>query len=174
MLKLIAKWAWVGAIVWGLVLVGSGVFMYSEGKAAENEVRDTLAEEQITTSADAEIPAAPVTDAATAKAQAEVIKHHVLTQTGGKTYAQLSSKIPEEAALRTTYLNSVTLRSALMQGFLAFKIADLVMGVGAIIGVMGLSHVVLGLYLGLFIVKPFAKTAEVPGAALRGTAPQGT
>ena len=174
MFKLVAKWAWVGAIAWGLVLVGSGAFMLSEGRAAHNEVRDTLASEAIVSSQDAGIPGVPVTSAATAKAQAEAIKTHVLTSTGGKTYAQLNSKIPEEAALRTTYLNSVTLRTALMEGYLSFKVADLVMGVGAIIGVLGLSHVVLGLYLGLFIVKPFARKEAEAGGGRRIVAPQGT
>jgi hypothetical protein len=165
MFKLIAKWAWIGAIAWGLVLVGSGAFMFAQGRTAHNEVRDTLADEQIVSSADSDIPSVAVNSAATAKAQADAIRGHILAQTGGKTYAQLDSKIPAEAALRTTYLTSVTLRTALMEGYLSFKVADLVMGVGAIIAVLGLSHVVLGVYLGLFIVRPFARAEAAEAAA---------
>jgi hypothetical protein len=68
-----------------------------------------------------------------------------MTQTGGKTYAELGRDDP----LRTTYLQSVTLRTALMESYLAFKVADLVMGMGLIVALLGASQVVLGGFLGL-------------------------
>jgi hypothetical protein len=54
---------------------------------------------------------------------------------------------------RATYLNSVTLRTALMESYLAFKVSDLVLGMGVIVVLLGLSHVALGSFLGLLIVK---------------------
>src|SRR6266545_7689119 len=144
-MNLVKKWAWLGAIAFGLVLVGSGAYMVSEARAAHNEVRDTLADERIVSSEDADIPLAAVTGPAEAKAQAEAIKAHILTTTGGKTYAEMARDDPN----RATYLNSVTLRTALMESYLAFKVSDLVQGVGIIVAMLGLSHVVLGAYLGL-------------------------
>jgi hypothetical protein len=148
-LKLITKWAWVGAIAFGLVLSGAGVFMMNEGRLAHDEVRDTLAEERIITAEDAEIPLAPVDSAAEAKAQADIIREHALRTTGGKTYSELDRDDPN----RATYLNSVTLRTALMESYLAFKISDLVVGMGAIVVLLGLSHVAMGVFLGLLVLR---------------------
>jgi hypothetical protein len=141
----IVKWAWVGAVAFGLSLMGAGAFMVSEARTAHNEVRDALAAERIITAEDAEIPLASVDTAAEAKAQADVIKKHSLAITEGKTYAELDRTDPR----RNTYLQAVTLRTALMESYLAFKVSDLVSGVGIIVGLLGASHVVLGLYLGL-------------------------
>jgi hypothetical protein len=157
-MKLLLKYAWTGAVVFGFVLAGAGLFMVNEGRAAYSEVRDTLAAERIVTAEDAEIPLAPVTGPAEAKAQAEVIRKHVLATTGGKTYAELERTDPN----RAVYLNSVTLRTALMQSYMAFKIADLVQGVGVLVALLGLSHVVLGLYLG--VVLPRLREREAGGS----------
>ncbi len=143
--KSIMHWAWIGAMLFGLGLIGAGAFMVSQGQSAHNQVRDALSAEMIVTPADSALPNTPVTGAAQAKAQADVIWKHVLTQTGGKTYAQLDQADP----LRATYLQSVTLRTALMESYLAFKVADLVTGVGVIVALLGASQVVLGGFLGL-------------------------
>lgn len=154
----ILKWAWLGAILFGVVLVGAGAFMVYEGRAAHDDVRDALADERIITSEDAEIPLAQVDSAAEAKAQADVIRKHALEASGGKTYAEMDRDDPA----RATYLNSVTLRTALMESYMAFKTADLVVGVGVIVGLLGLSHVALGGFLGLIVLK--GKVAEAGGS----------
>jgi hypothetical protein len=133
--------------MFGVGLVAAGLFMASEGRTAHNDVRDALSAERIVTPADSAIPNAPVTGAAEAKAQADIIWEHVLTLTGGKTYAELDREDP----LRATYLQSVTLRTALMESYLAFKVADLVVGVGLIIALLGASQIVLGVFLGLMV-----------------------
>jgi len=144
-MEFIRQKAWIGAIVFGVVLIGAGVFMAREGRLAYNDVKDTLAAERIVSAEDAGIPMAPVTGPEEAKAQAEVIKAHMLKTTNGKTYAELDRTDPN----RAQYLNSVTLRTALMESYMAFKIADLVSGVGLIVIALGGSQVVLGIYLGL-------------------------
>jgi hypothetical protein len=149
MMRAIASWAWVGAVIFGLVLAGAGLFMVQQGRSAHTEVRDTLSSERIVTPEDAGIPLAPVTGPDEAKAQAEIIRKHALTLTGGKTYAELARDDPN----RTTYLQSVTLRTALMESYLAFKVSTLVVGTGIIIVLLGLSEVVLGLYLGLAVPR---------------------
>jgi hypothetical protein len=156
---LIAKWAWVGAVAFGLVLFASGAYMIGEARSAHDEVRDALAAERIITAEDAEIPLAPVNNAAAAKAEADVIQMHALRTTEGKTYAELDRADPR----RATYLQAVTLRTALMESYLAFKVADLVQGVGAIVAMLGLSQVVLGLYLGLIAAPARERAAAASG-----------
>ena len=144
-MKLIVRWAWVGAIIFGVALIAAGGYMVREARLAHDDVRDALAAEKIVTADDAEIPLAPVNGPAEAKAQADAIQAHVLKTTGGKTYAELDRADPN----RNLYLQAVTLRTALMESYLAFKVADLVQGVGIIVVMLGASHVVLGGYLGL-------------------------
>jgi hypothetical protein len=163
----ILRWSWLGAIVFGVILVGAGVFMVYEGRTAHNDVRDTLAEEKIISSEDAGIPLAEVDSAAEAKAQAEAIREHALEASGGKTYAEMDRDDPA----RATYLTSVTLRTALMESYLAFKTADLVMGMGAIVILLGVSHIAMGVFLGLLVMKPEKVTeASAQGHAQLGSA----
>src|SRR5690242_14335554 len=150
MRRLLARYAWLGAIVFGIVLIVAGAYMVLAGRQAHNDVRDTLAEEHIITSQNAEIPMKPVTGPAEAKAQADQIKQGALNITGGQTYAELPQNDPN----RATYLNSVTLRTALMQSYMAFKVADLVSGIGLLVALLGVSSIALGTYLGFVVVRP--------------------
>ena len=163
-MKLLTKWAWIGAVAFGFVLVGAGVFMMYEGRTAHDDVRDTLADERIISSEDAAIPLAEIDSAAEAKAQAEIIRAHALEQSGGKTYAEMARDDPN----RPTYLNSVTLRTALMESYLAFKVGDLVVGMGAIVVLLGLSHVALGAFLGLVLRGESAEVGP-PGVTQIGS-----
>jgi hypothetical protein len=156
-MNFLTKWAWVGAVAFGIVLTGSGAFMVSEARSAHDEVRTALADERIITAEDAEIPLQPVDSAAEAKAQADIIRAHALNLTGGKTYAEMDRTDPN----RATYLNSVTLRTALMESYLAFKVADLVLGIGIIVAMLGLSHIVLGAYLAV-ITAPARRQQDRP------------
>src|SRR3954470_15530924 len=108
-MKALMRYAWIGAVVFGVCLAGGGAFMIVEGRSAHDEVRDTLASEKIVTPEDAGIPTAPVTGPDEAKA--DIIREHVLKITGGKTYAELDKNDPN----RNTYVTSVTLRTALME-----------------------------------------------------------
>ena len=155
-MEFIKQRAWIGAIVFGLVLVGAGLFMVREGRLANNDVKDTLAAERIVSAEDADIPLAAVTGPEEAKAQADAIRAHMLKTTNGKTYAEMDRNDPN----RAQYLNSVTLRTALMESYMAFKIAELVQGVGLIVALLGGSQVVLGAYLGI-VARPARDTRTV-------------
>ena len=152
----VIRWAWLGAVAFGVILVGAGIFMIAEGRSAHDEVRDTLADERIITAEDAEIPLAEVDSAEEAQAQADIIREHALAASGGKTYAELDREDPA----RAVYLNSVTLRTALMESYLAFKVSDLVAGMGVIVVLLGLSHVALGIFLGLVVKSREQTPAE--------------
>jgi hypothetical protein len=58
-----------------------------------------------------------------------------------------------------------------MESYLAFKVADLVQGVGIIVALLGASHVVLGVYLGLAmrIAGRKAEAATATGMPLERT-----
>ena len=143
------RWGWIGAIALGIILVGAGIYMVVEGRNAHDDVRDTLADERIDISEDTGLPAGPVDSADEAEAQANVIREHVLETTGGLTYAELARDDPN----RDLYLQSVTLRTALLQSYMAFKVSDLVSGVGIIVALLGGSHIALGAYLGSVVMK---------------------
>lgn len=123
------------SLVLSFVLIGAGAVMLQQGLAAKGQVRDALVAEHITTAGDAEIPDAPVDSAATAKAQADVIQHHTLDRTEGKTYADMDREDPN----RDFYLKAVTLRTSLMSAYMGFKVADLVSGLGALLLAVGLG-----------------------------------
>jgi hypothetical protein len=131
-------WFWVAPAILGIVFIGGGIYMMMEGGNAKDDVRDAIVRENITTSEDASIPNERVDDADTAQAQAEVIEKHVLETTGGKTYAELERDDPD----RATVLNSVSLRTALNLAVMGFKISDLVIGMGAFMVVLGITHIV--------------------------------
>ena len=143
-------WFWVAPLVLGVVFIAGGLYMASEGRAAKDEVRDAVVRENIMTSEDASIPNVPVTNAATAKAQAEAIEAHVLKTTGGETYATVdryvaadgvSTTSDKEQALivdgnpvpnpaRNTAFQGAALRTSLNLAVMGFKISDLVIAMG--------------------------------------------
>ena len=69
--NLARHWFWVAPLVLGVAFIAGGVYMVSEGNSAKDEVRDAIVRENIVTSEDAAIPNVQVTNAATAKAEAE-------------------------------------------------------------------------------------------------------
>ena len=128
----------------GIGLVGVGLW-------ARHDVTRTLARERITGPA-----ARPVTTAAAARSLAEVIRASTLEATGGRTYSEVPSyldadRVPTSdasAALEDErtgkpvdnpdaelWLQATTLQTALMQAYLAFRLAELTAGLGvALVG----------------------------------------
>src|SRR3989304_2070117 len=132
-LATVRRFMWLGAVVLGFVFIAAGAYMVSEGLSAKDQVQDTLVAERIVTAEDASIPNAAVNDAATAESQANVIKTHTLESTEGRTYSEMDREDP----LRATYLNSVSLRTALNLAVMGFKLSELVIGFGAVVGGLG-------------------------------------
>jgi hypothetical protein len=143
-------WFWVAPLVLGVAFIVGGLYMVSEGNSAKDEVRDAIVRENIVTSEDATIPNVPVTNAATAKAQAEAIEAHTLKTTGGETYATVdrylaadgesTTSVREEALIvdgnpvpnpaRNTAFQGAALRTSLNLAVMGFKVSDLVIGMG--------------------------------------------
>ena len=137
-LNMARHWFWVAPIVLGIAFIGAGIYMVSEGREAHDEVRDAIVREKITTSDDATIPNETVDDAATAKAQANVIEKHYLEITGGRTYAELDRDDPN----RDTALTAANLRTSLNLAVMGFKVSDLVVGMGFFLVAVGATFVI--------------------------------
>lgn len=120
--------------VLGLISIIIGAVMIVAGAVTWGSVSTKLAAENITVSADAPMFAgAHVTGPLEAFVQADVINHHALEATGGKTYAQLDKEDP----LRATAMNGSFLRASLFTSVIAFGVALFAMGVGALAIVIG-------------------------------------
>ena len=133
---------WIGALGLGLLLLGLGTFFVVLGFEAKDTIRTALAEEGVMTSADAVefgVPAGVlVDDAKTAEAQANVIKMHSIDRYGR--YADMDRDDPN----RDTYIKGLTLRNALNMAVMGFGVADLAIGTGAVIMVLGVGTAALG------------------------------
>ena len=131
-----AKLVGVLSIVFGVIAFVGGIVTWAT-------VTSQLAAENITVPADSPlVPGAKVQDPISAYAQAEIINHHAMTASGGKTYAELGTMITEAknnndqasvdkyTALRTTMMNASFLRASLFTSVVSFGVAALAIGVG--------------------------------------------
>ncbi|MEA5055746.1 MAG: aromatic ring-opening dioxygenase LigA [Propionicimonas sp.] len=113
----------------GLVTMILGLVFIIAGIATWGAVSSKLAAEKITVSGDAYLMAgAPVVDPISAFVQADMISHHALEATGGKTYAELDKEDP----LRATAMNGSFLRASLFTSVIAFGVALFAVGVGVV------------------------------------------
>ena len=137
--------AGIGVGLAGIGLVGVGLW-------ARWDVRRALSRERIVVPLGPDPSTATVRSAGAARSLAEVIRERTVEAAGGRTYAETDpylapdgSTTPDESSAlvdeRTgrpvsnpdyeLWIRSTTLQSALMQAYLAFRLADLSMAVGA-------------------------------------------
>jgi hypothetical protein len=120
----------------GLISIIAGAVMIIAGGVTWGAVSSHLADENITVSDDAGSFAGQQVDTPwEAFSQADIINHHSLKATGGKTYAELDKEDP----LRATAMNGSFLRASLFTSVVAFGVAALVMGVGVVFGLIGFA-----------------------------------
>ncbi|WP_418276740.1 aromatic ring-opening dioxygenase LigA [Isoptericola jiangsuensis] len=118
----------------GLVGIVAGVVMILAGATTWVTVSSQLEAQHITVSEDAEFLAGDTVDGPfSAYAQAQIIDHHALEATGGKTYAELDQDDP----LRATAMNASFLRASLFTSVVAYGVSALVMGLGVLFGLFG-------------------------------------
>lgn len=122
------KFASIGAIVLGALLIIGGITTWVI-------VRDTLADQRITTSSDACLPDRAVKGPFTAYCQAKVIEKHTLDITEGQTYAELDREDPR----RATAMNSSFLQASLFTSILAFGVSAMAIGIGVLFLLIGLG-----------------------------------
>src|SRR4051812_33608483 len=79
----------IALMVLGLVFLGAGIYTVNRGLDAKDQVHDELVAQHITTTPDASMPNVPVNSVATARSMANIIDHHALEATGGRTYSEM-------------------------------------------------------------------------------------
>nr|WP_230322979.1 aromatic ring-opening dioxygenase LigA [Cellulomonas hominis] len=129
------------ARVIGIISAIAGIVLIIAGGVTWGSVSSHLADENITVSEDAaNFGGQAVTSPWTAFAQADIIQHHALEATGGKTYAELEQDDP----LRDVAMNASFLRASLFTSVVAFGVAALVMGLGIMFILIGWALFLLG------------------------------
>ena len=113
----------------GLLGMIAAAVLIVAGSVVWGMVSSQLSAEKITVSDDASFLAgAPVTGPFTAFAQADVINHHALEASEGKTYAQLAQDDPT----RATVMNASFLRASLFTSVVAYGVALFAAGMGVL------------------------------------------
>jgi hypothetical protein len=119
---------WIVAVIGAIMLVG--------GAATWVLVQDQLSAEKITVAEDARwLAGNDVNGPFSAYAQADIINHHALEASGGKTYAELDRNDP----VRQTVMTGSFLRASLFTSVLAFGVSAMAMGLGVVQILLGVS-----------------------------------
>jgi len=169
----------------GLVFLGAGAATVLRGFDAKEQVREALVAQRLTTPADASIPNARVDDAATAASMAAAVGVHELAANagdgypaGGRFLALDGSGTNDEARalknehgaplanpLRGAAFRTSSLRASLYTSVTAFDVADVVIGLGLLIAVLGLAVGGLGVALVGLAFPALARPAHLEPAA---------
>lgn len=122
-----------------LLLVAGGIVIIA-GIVTWAVIGSNLKAEKITVSGDASCAAGKdVNGPISAFCMAQVIDHHALAATGGKTYAELDKDDP----LRGTAMNASFLRASLFTSVVAYGVAAFAIGMGIVLILLGLAVRVL-------------------------------
>src|SRR5262245_55493917 len=125
----------------GIIVIVFGALFLVAGVTTYIVVSNTLADEHITVSKDADrFAGKDVRGPLTAYAQANVIEKHATEAAGGKTYAEL----PQDDPKRQTVMTASFLRASLFTSVVAFGVAALAAGLGVIFILLGLA--LLGIF----------------------------
>jgi hypothetical protein len=171
----------IGLMVIGLVFLVGGIYTVTQGLGARDKVRDELVAQAITTSEDASIPNVAVTDAATAESMADAIGVHSLEATGGRSYAELGRYLtpdggdtsdealalkdeagnPVPNPIRNVAFQATSLRTSLYTSVMAFKVSELVIGLGIMVAVLGLVVGGVGIALGALAIPTLGRRLHV-------------
>jgi hypothetical protein len=118
----------------GLVLIICGLIFAVAGVGAYIAVQQTLSDQKITVSDDADMFAGKdVNGPFTAYAQAMVIGKHAKEIAGGKTYAQL----PQDDPNRDTVMTASFLQASLFTSVVAFGVAAMAIVLGILLILVG-------------------------------------
>lgn len=193
----------IALIVIGLIFAAAGGYTMFRGFDAKDQVKTGLTKQQInipdrvdpaTGKVDEAVPAnwsgKPVNSAASAQEMANIIDHHAMASSNGKTYATIGRYLAKDgktdtndaaAALtgsdgkpvanpvRNTLLTASNLQSGLYTSVLAFNVADLVVGLGLMIITLGLAIGGLGVALAGLAIPGLARKLHVEPAAVPHT-----
>jgi hypothetical protein len=177
----------IALIILGVVFLGAGGYTVTRGFDAKDQVKGELEAQNIVTPEDASIPGVQVNSVATAKSMADIIDTHALESTEGLTYSEMGrfmveggdpagTNVEDEAVkgpdgrpvanpLRNVAFQASTLRTSLFSSVMAFEVANLVTGLGALILVLGLSVGGVGVALAGLAIPAWSKKLHVEPVA---------
>ena len=119
-----------------LVSIVVGIVMAIAGVITWVVISNTLADQKITVSDDANCAAGDdVNGPISAYCQADIIDHHTLDITGGKTYAEL----PQDDPNRATAMQSAFLQASLFTSVVAFGVAFMATVLGIVLTLIGFA-----------------------------------
>jgi len=126
-----------GAVrVLGLITLILGVVFIVAGGITWGAVASNLAAEKITVSDDAAAFQGQLVDTPwEAWVQADIINTHALSETDGKTYAELDRDDPA----RSTVMTASFLRASLFTSVVAFGVAVFAFGIGIVLVIIGVA-----------------------------------
>jgi hypothetical protein len=125
----------------GTLVIVAGIVLGLSGAGTWAMVQTSLAGENITVAEDAaRFGGEPVDGPLTAYYEADIIEHHALEASGGKTYAELDREDP----VREVVMNGSFLRASLFTSVVSFGIAAMAMGLGVVFVLVGVALRVLG------------------------------
>ena len=125
----------------GIVIAVIGAIMFIGGASTWVLVQNSLSDERITVSEDADwFAGQDVNGPLTAYSEAMVIEQHALEASGNKTYAELDREDP----VRVTVMNGSFLRASLFTSVLAFGVSAMAMGLGIVQVLAGLALAKVG------------------------------
>ena len=123
------KLAAISAIVVGIIMAIAGVTTWVV-------VSSTLSDQKITVSDDANCAAGDdVNGPISAYCQADIIDHHTLEITGGKTYAELEQDDPN----RPVAMDSAFLQASLFTSVVAFGLSAMAFVLGIVLTLIGFA-----------------------------------
>jgi hypothetical protein len=155
----------IGGVIAGAILIAIGAASLFLSVNGFNEVRSTIARENIVGTPDSTIPGQKVDTGAEAKAFADVMRKHTLEATGGQTYAEMGrfldangsptsdealaatdeSGQPVENPLRQMWVTETALTTALNTAYLAERISLWGIVVGTALVLSGAGFMILAL-----------------------------
>jgi hypothetical protein len=120
----------------GALVMAAGVLFSLAGAGTWLMVSDALGDERITVAEDAARFAGEKVDGPlTAYYQADIIEHHALEASSGKTYAELDREDP----VRAVVMNGSFLRASLFTSVVSFGVAAMAMGLGIVLVLLGFA-----------------------------------
>lgn len=119
-----------------ILMLIAGVVVIVAGIATWVVITNNLNAERITVTDDASCAAGDNVDGPiSAFCMAQIIDHHALESTGGKTYAELDREDP----LRATAMNASFLRASLFTSVVAYGVAAFAVGMGIVLILLGIA-----------------------------------
>jgi hypothetical protein len=120
----------------GTLVIAAGLVLGLSGAGTWAFVQSSLAGENITVAEDAaHFGGQQVNGPLTAYYEADIIEHHALASSGGKTYAELDREDPARASV----MNGSFLRASLFTSVVSFGVAAMAMGLGIIFVLIGFA-----------------------------------